>query len=248
MVRQVEKAPDTAPGATSFWILGLAMLTSVGALVLMGISFTVDIRSFRAMASPDLYCLLILCVVCLVAGAAAVQALIAGIRIPLHFWIVLLIGIGGIVWTAKPAVRIIFKEAAEGTEYLEEAHLDLRNKTVRDKSFAEANLRHSVMSGATFHHVDFSGADLSETDLRRARFENVDLSGARLCGVDLRGADLRGAYGIKAVADWSYVFYNRKTLGPPKLEEILHYRSGPIPDTGHDLLYMCKQDITRRVR
>jgi len=126
--------------------------------------------------------------------------------------------------------------------------LDLRNQTIRDRSFAGSNLRGSNLSGASLHRVDLSGVDLSEADLRNIRLDDVNLSGAHLCGADLRGADLRGARGLKSVADWSYVFYDTWGTRLPSAQSFaLEAIPGPIPDTGRDLLYMCQDNLTQRI-
>lgn len=235
-------------GSASNWVTIPVIAASLFSLALTAIAWAVDIRSFQAVASPDLYCWMTLCGVVFIAGATAWTAIRGGVSVPWYFWTILVVGAVVGAFLTKPAWRILTKDEAEAPLPLPAAHIDLRNELVNDKSFAERNLRRSELSGATFRHVDLSGADLSESDLRNASFEDVDLSGANLCGVDLRGADLRGAHGIGAVEDWSYVFYDRETRVPRSRNFTLSLSPGPIPDTGRDLLYMCKQDITRRIK
>ena len=244
----VVKRPAGEPsGSISRWEVLFAIVAGCVSLALAAMAWAIDLRSFQAVATPALYCWLGLCVVVVVGGAAAAVARSGDVPIPWYFRVVLVAGAVVGIFTVGPAWRILTKDDAHSTVPLPSAHIDLRNQVVTDRSFAERNLRRSELSGVAFHHVDLSGADLSESDLRNARFEDVDLSGAKLCGVDLRGADLRGARGVDAIADWSYVFYDRQTRVPQSENFILTLSPGPIPDTGRDLLYMCKQDITRRI-
>jgi hypothetical protein len=225
----------------------VAIVAGLGLLALSSIAWANDLRAFEAVATPGLYCWMLLCIVCAVGMVVTARARRAGMHVPWYFRAALYAGIAGGLLTVPSAFRVITKQEATAPPPLAAAHIDLRNQMVQDRSFAERNLRRSELSGATFHHVDLSGADLSESDLRRARFEDVDLSRATLCGVDLRGADLRGARGLGDVADWSYAFYDRHTLMPKSSGLLLRTREGPIPDTGRDLLYMCTQDVTRRI-
>lgn len=236
-----------ASGVMSRWEVLFAVVASACSLTLTGVAWAVDIRSFQAVATPELYCWIGLCVVVVFGGLVAAAAVYGRVPVPWYFRVALVAGAVVGVLTVDTAWRILTKEEAQPREPIPAAHVDLRNQVVTDRSFAEGNMRRSELSGATFRHVDFSGADLSESDLRNARFEDVDLSGAKLCGVDLRGADLTGARGVDAVADWSYVFYDRHTRVPRSDDFILAMSPGPIPDTGRDLLYMCKQDVTRRI-
>jgi hypothetical protein len=231
----------------SRWEVIFALAAGLGSLVMAAVAWAVDLRSFQAVATPQLYCWMVLCAVVVIGGVSAAVAVNGKVRVPWYFRVVLAAGAVVGAFTIKPAWRILTKDEAQSTALLPAAHIDLRNQVIRDKSFAERNLRRSELSGTVFDHVDLSDADLSESDLRNARFEDVDLSGARLCGVDLRGADLRGARGVGAIADWSYVFYNGHTYVPRTKHFIFSLSPGPIPDTGRDLLYMCKQDITRRI-
>src|ERR1700749_153443 len=167
--------------------------------------------------------------------------------VPWYFLTALVLGCLGGIGALVPSWHVLTKNEADTPAPIAAAPLDLRTRAVQDQSFAGMNLRGSNFSGATLRHVDFSGADLSESDLLNARFEDVDLSKVELCGSDLRGADLRGAHGLKAIEDWSYVFYDRKTRLPRSEDYLLFTIPGPIPDTGRDLLYMCTRDPTRRI-
>ena len=76
---------------------------------------------------------------------------------------------------------------------LPEAVLDLRGC-----SFAGANLKDEVLSGAVLDDSNFSGASLEHVDASRAsalrgNFAGANLSDANLFGVNFGGADLRGA-------------------------------------------------------
>jgi hypothetical protein len=227
----------------------------VGAICILVASFGLsllaafnDLRSFEAVATPSLYCWLVLCGVCTAGIVLSVRARRAGLVVPWHFRIALLIGVACGLLSIGPAWRILTKQAAQPVAPLPGEPLDLRNQTIRDRSFAGANLRGATLSGATLRHVNFSGVDLSEADLRNIKMEDVDLSGVRLCGADLRGADLRGARGLESVADWSYAFYNTWRTRLPRSQSFgLEAIPGPIPDTGRDLLYMCQNNVTQRI-
>jgi pentapeptide repeat protein len=234
-------------GSMSRWEAFLAILCALGALLLTGIAWAVDLRAFQAVATPVLYCWIILCGAVVIAGVTAVAAARVRLYVPWYFRVVLIAGAIMGVFMVKPAWRILTKDRPESTASFPATNIDFRNRVITDKSFAERNLRRAELSGVTFHHVDLSGADLSEADLRNARFEDVELSGATLCGVDLRGADLHGAHDVDAVADWSYVFYDKQTRVPRSRGFVFSLAPGPIPDTGRDLLYMCKRDKVRRI-
>lgn len=224
-----------------------AIVVLVGSLGFSLVALITDVRAFLALANLGLYCWLVLCGACSVGALLTVRARYLGTDIPLHLTVVLVVGIACGLFALGPALRVLDKEEAEPTAPLVGSPLDLRNHVVQDRSFAEQDLRRSQLAGATFRHVDLSGTNLAESDLRNVEFEDVDLSRATLCGVDLRGADLRGAMGLDAVADWSYVFYDHRTQLPATLAYLLFTAPGPIPDTGRDLLYMCSEDVTRRI-
>jgi hypothetical protein len=221
------------------------------ALVASGLNllaFTTDLQAFRAVATLTLLFWLALCLVCSAGLVLMVHARRRGLEVPFYFRALLVLGALAGVLTLSPAIRVLTKNTAEKEESVASANLDLRDRVVQDRSFAGRQLRNSNLSEATLHHVDLGGTDLSESDLRDATFRDVNLSGATLCGADIRGADLRGARGLKAVADWSYVFYDSHTRLPKSLSYILVALPGPVPDTGRDLLYMCSPNIVQRIR
>jgi hypothetical protein len=206
-----------------------------------------DESALQAITNPGWYCWLTLCAL---SGFGLLLTFLAsrtGASVPFYFRIALMAGATCGVFTFSTAWQAITANKAHATPSPQGAHLDLRGQTVRDASYAERNLRDSDFSEATLDRVDLSGADLSESDLRQASLRKVDLSEADLCGVDLRGADLRGAIGLRAVKDWSYVFYNDRTRLPHAADQLLSTHAGPIPDNGHDLLYMCKSNVVRRL-
>lgn len=212
------------------------------------LALVTDIQAFKAIATPILVCWLVLCSVCATGVWLTVHARRRGVHVPLYFRALLVLGALAGVLTLSPAFRVLSKDAAEKQQQpAPAANKDMRNRTVKDVSFAGQDLQGSNFSDATLHHVDFSGADLSETDFRNATFEDVDLSGATLCGADIRGADLREARDLSSVTDWSYVFYDTSTRVPKSFAGMLGMLPGPVPDTGHDLLYMCSDDLVRRM-
>ncbi len=224
---------------------GTLMTASVGLFLVAAAS---DENALKAAVSPGWYCWLVLCAVSAVGTFLTFLARRRGISVPFYFRLVLWIGAACGVLTFSKAWQVITETEAQAKTASKAAHLDMRNRVIRDASYAERNLRGSDFSRATFDRVDLSGADLSESDLRDAIFHKVDFSGADLCGVDLRGADLRGARGLRAVKDWSYVFYNNRTELPASVSYILFTLPGPMPDNGHDLLYMCKANVVKRLR
>jgi hypothetical protein len=217
----------------------------VSALNLLAV--VTDLQAFDAIATPLLFCWLALCLLCSVGLLLTVGARRRGFDVPLYFRLLLVLGALAGAFTLPPALRVLTKNDVETEEPIATANLDLRNRPIEDVSFSGRTLRHSNFSGATLVHVDLSGVNLSESDFRDATFTDVDLSGARLCGVDIRGADLRGARGLEAVADWSYVFFDGRTRVPPSLGFLLVGSPGPIEDTGRDLLYMCDSGQVRRI-
>lgn len=211
------------------------------------VAFAGNVTVLKAVVNVGWYCWLALCAVSAVALALTVVARWRGISVPIYFRFVLMIGVTCGVFTWSKAWQVITTEKAHARSTPAGAHLDMRNQVIRDASYADRNLRDSDFSGATFDHVDLSSADLSESDLRGATFHKANFTGVDLCGVDLRGADLRGALRLPAVKDWSYVFYNDQTRLPASVSYVLPSFPGPIPDTGHDLLYMCKANIVKRL-
>lgn len=207
-----------------------------------------DEVALRAVTNPGWYCWLALCAISTVGVVLTFFARRRGLSVPFYFRVVLWVGATCGVLTFSAAWSVITEIKAQEQKPPPGAHLDIRSQTIRDASFAERNLRGSDFNSATLDRVDLSGADLSESDLRDAVFHKVDLSATNLCGADLRGADLRGARGVEAVKDWSYVFYNNRTKLPRSVSYILFTFPGPIPDNGHDLLYMCKANTVRRLR
>jgi hypothetical protein len=222
-------------------------LFSLISVALTVVAWTNDVRAFHAVANPALYCWVILCTACASGLWLTANLSRKGVMIPGYFLTALVMGCLGGIGALVPSWHVLMKNEADTPVPIPAAPLDLRNRVIEDRSFAEMNLQGSNFSGATLRHVDFSNANLSESDLRNARLEDVDLSNVELCGSDLRGADLRGARGLKAVEDWSYVFYDRKTRLPASEDYLLFTIPGPIPDTGRDLLYMCTRDTTRRI-
>jgi hypothetical protein len=206
-----------------------------------------NVTALKAVVDLGWYCWLALCAVSAVALALTVVARWRGISVPIYFRLVLLVGVTCGVFTWSKAWRVITSNRADVQLTPAGAHIDLRDQVISDTSYAERNLRDSNFSGATFDHVDLDSADLSESDLRDATFRKVNFAGVDLCGVDLRGADLRGALRLPAVKDWSFVFYNDKTRLPASDSYILPTSPGPIPDNGHDLLYMCKANVVKRL-
>lgn len=206
-----------------------------------------DEIALKAVTSAGWYCWLFLCAISAFGLSLIYLAGRRGISIPLYFRVTLMVGATCGVFTCAAAWRVITADTAHAEPIPTGANLDLRDQIVRNTSYAGRNLRGSNFSAATLERVDLSDTELAESDLRRATFRKVDLSGADLCGVDLRGTDLRGAIGLKAVADWSYVFYNEKTRLPPADSYILFTHAGPIPDSGHDLLYMCQANTVKRL-
>jgi hypothetical protein len=223
---------------------GLVLVVTV---VLAAVASVNDYTALKAIVGPGWYCWLVLSVICVLGVVLVFRWRRRGVDVPLYFRIVLLIGATCGVFTCWSAVKVITEAKATTPSAPTGAHLDLRNQDVHDVSFAERNLRNSDFSGATLRRVDLSEADLSESDLRNAVLDEVDLSGVDLCGVDLRGTNLRKANGLGSITDWSYVFYNKRTKLPPGQSYIFNTLPGPIPDSGHDLLYMCKSNVTRRL-
>ena len=225
------------------WTLAI-LVGTVGTAI---VAFAGNVTVLKAVVNVGWYCWLVLCAVSVVAFALTVVARWRGISVPIYFRVVLMIGVTCGVFTWSKAWQVITAEKAHARSTPAGAHLNMRNQAIRDASYTERNLRDSDFSGATFDHVDLSGADLSESDLRRVTFHKTNFTGVDLCGVDLRGADLRGALHLRAVKDWSYVFYNDKTRLPASVSYILPVFPGPIPDSGHDLLYMCKANVVKRL-
>lgn len=227
------------------------IIIAVGAVLIASalnlLAFVTDLQAFDAVATPLLFCWLALCLLCSMGLLLAVGARRIGFDIPVYFRVLLVIGALAGVLTVSPALRVLTKDDAEAMQTPPKANVDLRNRHVQDASFAGLVLRHSDFSGATLDHVDLSNANLSESDFRNATLEDVDLSGAKLCGADIRGADFRGARGLDAVADWSYVFFDGRTRFPKSLGYILLGGNGPVEDTGRDLLYMCSTGQVRRI-
>ncbi|HEX5592131.1 MAG TPA: pentapeptide repeat-containing protein [Solirubrobacterales bacterium] len=239
---------SSQPAPTPWWEVayGVILLTSTVGLSL--IAAASNLTALRAVTNVGWYCWLLLCSLSAVGIFLAFLVERRGLHVPLYCSLVLWIGAFCGIFTFDDAWKVITEPAPEQRDIPESAHLDLRNQLIRDTSFAERNLRGSNFSGATLTRVDLSGANLSESDLREATFNNVDFSGTDLCGVDLRGADMRGGRGLRAVQDWSYVFYDNRTRLPGPVSYLLMTRPGPIPDNGHDLLYMCKANLVRRLR
>jgi Pentapeptide repeats (8 copies) len=206
-----------------------------------------DEIALKAVTNPGWYCWLLLCALSMLGLALTFFASGRGMSVPLYFRILLMAGATCGAFTFSAAWQVITANKAHAEPVQQGADLDLRDKFVHDTSYAGRNLRGSDLSGATLDRVDLSDTDLAESDLRRTSFRKVDLSGADLCGVDLRGADLRGALGLRTVKDWSYVFYNEGTKLPASDWNILSTHAGPIPDSGHDLLYMCQANVVRRL-
>lgn len=225
------------------WTLSVLVFTAASVILASASNAT----ALKAITGLGWYCWLVLCAVSGVALALTVLARWRGASVPIYFRVVLMVGVTCGVLTWPAAWQVITAEKAKAESAPAGANIDMRNQVIRDTSFAERNLRDSDFSGATFEHVDLSEADLSESDLRGTIFHKVNFTGVNLCGVDLRGADLRGALHLPAVKDWSYVFYNEKTKLPASVSYILPTFAGPIPDTGHDLLYMCKADVVKRL-
>lgn len=221
------------------------LIVSVGSAIL---ALASDETALKAVVNIGWYCWLALCAVSTVGIVLTFLAGRKGLTVPFYFRAALWIGATCGVLTFSKAWRVITVDKVHDQVTPPSAHLDERNQLIRDTSYAERSLRNSDFSGATISHVDLSGADLSESDLRRATFSDVNFSGVDLCGVDLRGADLRGARHLPDVKDWSYVFYNEGTKLPGSVSYILPTYPGPIPDNGHDLLYMCKANVVKRLK
>jgi hypothetical protein len=211
------------------------------------LAIVTDLQAFAALATPLLICWLALCLLCCAGLLVAAGARRRRIDVPLYFRLLLALGVLAGIFTLSPALRVLTKNDAQAEQPPPAANLDLRNREVKDVSFAGRSIRHSNFSGATLSHVDFSEANLSEADFRDTTLVDVDLSGANLCGADIRGADLRRAKGLESVADWSYVFYDGRTLFPKSLPYPIIGLPGPIEDTGRDLLYMCSSGQVRRI-
>lgn len=241
--KEVSSEPRPLRWFEVLWTLAI-LVGTVGTAI---IAFAGNTTALKAVVNFGWYCWLALCAVSAVALALTVLARWRGISVPIYFRGVLMIGVTCGVFTWSQAWQVITAEKAHATPTPTGAHLDMRNQIISEISYADRNLRDSDFSGATFNHVDLSGADLSESDLRGATFHEVNFTGVDLCGVDLRGADLRGALHLRGVKDWSYVFYNEKTILPASISYILPTFAGPIPDNGHDLLYMCKANVVRRL-
>jgi hypothetical protein len=236
--RSAQKGRGETVGAIAILVISVGF--SIAALIS-------DARAFWAVDTPSYYCWLALSALCTVGIVLTVRARRANFPVPLYFRLLLVLGVLAGVLTVSPAIRVLTKDDAKAEQPLAETNVDLRNRHVEEVSYAGRVLRHSDFSGATLDHVDLSGANLAESDFRNATFEDVDLSGAVLCGADLRGADLRGAEGLDAVADWSYVFFDGRTRVPKSVGFLLLGLPGPIEDTGRDLLYMCSAGQVRRI-
>jgi hypothetical protein len=249
--RSTKRSKHSVPKYSLHWSwveAGTAILIFLASLGFSLTAWIEDARAFLAIATPSLYCWLTLCLLCVVGVVLAVLARWAGTPAPLYLRLALLAGVASGLFTLSPALQVLNKQGPRLRTPTPGAHLDLRDRTIEDTSFAERDLRGSNFSGTTFRHVDLTGADLSESDLRDTRFVDSELSSADLCGTDMRGADLRGAHGLES-DDWSYVFYSpNRTLLPKSLGFLLNTLPGPIPDNGRDLLYMCAADITKRVK
>lgn len=244
---RLQAEASSHPAPAPWWEVIYAGTVVTVSVSLFLIAAASDENALKAVTNFGWYCWLILCAISAVGVFLTFLARRKGVSVPFYFRLVLWIGATCGVFTFSSAWRVIAENTAHAEPAPQGAHLDLRNQMIRDASYAERNLRDSDFSGAVLDHVDLSGADLSESDLRKATFHKVDFSEADLCGVDLRGADLRGAIGLPAVKDWSYVFYNNETRLPASVSYILFTFPGPIPDNGHDLLYMCKANIVKRL-
>lgn len=244
---QPEKELSTEPRPLSWFEVLWTLAILIGTVGTAIIAFAGNVTALKAVVDLGWYCWLALCAVSAVAVALTVLARWRGISVPIYFRGVLMIGVTCGVFTWSQAWQVITADQAHAKSTPTGAHLDMRNQVITETSYAERNLRASDFSRATFNHVDLSGADISESDLRGATFHKVNFTGVDLCGVDLRGADLRGAPHLLDVKDWSYVFYNDKTRLPASVSYILPTSPGPIPDNGHDLLYMCKANVVKRL-
>lgn len=71
---------------------------------------------------------------------------------------------------------------------------DLRDKSLANADFEEANLSRSKLIRADLRGASFVHASLAGADLRNAGLVRANLLGALLRDTDLRGADLRNAY------------------------------------------------------
>lgn len=245
--RRARSSPDSRPPLVGRLEIIIAVSAVLIVLALNALASLTDLQAFVAVATPLLLCWLALCLFCSAGLLLAVSARRRGLEVPLYFRVLLALGALAGAVTISPAFRVLTKDDAEAEPPLVESNVDLRNRQVENISFAGRVLRHSDFHGATLEHVDLSGANLSESDFRDAEFDDVDLSAAKLCGADLRGADLRGAKGLDAVSDWSYVFYDGRTRVSHAHGFFLAGSPGPVEDTGRDLLYMCSSGQVRRI-
>lgn len=220
----------------------LAAVASLGIVAFNVIAAALDFTGFVSVATPGLLFWLTTCSACCV---ALTRLILFNSRAPRYFNGVLLAGCLAGVLTLPSVFEVLGKREAPDPETVTSSVEDFRGQTLRDVSFAGANLRNAQLRGSRLIDVDFGGAILAEADLREATLIRVNLSGADMCGADLRGTDLRRATGLRQVERWSYAFYNDETK--TRLELGIVAIPGPIKDTGNGLLYMCDAGQTRRI-
>jgi hypothetical protein len=108
-------------------------------------------------------------------------------------------------------------------------------------SFANTNLRNSILIAGVFVQTDFSGANLSNVNLQNANLtdatfspgtnlNNSDLTGANLIGIDLTGVNVRNAILIGAI-------YDSSTVLPFAFDPVARGMV-PIPETSPLLMMM----------
>lgn len=108
-------------------------------------------------------------------------------------------------------VRLVLKEAAERSGYLQSAHAQLPAAPMAETQAAQLHgeMKKAIALGLReFPGLDFTGADFSGLDLRQcnfagaflesANFSKANLSGANLARAVLAHADLRGVVAVSA--------------------------------------------------
>lgn len=245
--QQTEFGDSPVSGPQKHWGLDLlaggALFVAIAGL--NAIANLNDVRAFAALATPATYAWLVLSLVCwsglVVTGAARRR----GVKTPMYFRVILMVGVASALLTVSTAWRVLTKHSDHVQSTNPGDPLDFRGLQLTNKSYAQRDLRRAIMTRARLTHVDFSGANLSEADFRGAHLVDVEMNDVDLCGTDLRGADLRGTRNLYTARNWAYTFYDGATRWPDNVN-IIEF-PGPVKDTGRGLLYMCRANNTWRI-